>query len=174
MKNRRRRLALLRAPNREGRRENQVVVLALPRGGVPIGAILAKEPVAACFVPGDHGSTFGGNPLATATGYSVLKYVIDNDLPNEAARKGERLMKGLHSLEDRHGSIAEVRGRGLLCAVEFSSDIADQVLKQCVERGLLLNMLRANVVRFSPPLTVTDAEIDEALASFEAALKAVE
>lgn len=143
-------------------------------GGVPIGAILAKEAVAACFVPGDHGSTFGGNPLATATGYSVLKYVIDNDLPAQAMRKGERLMKGLHSLEDRHGSIAEVRGRGLLCAVQFSSEIADQVLKQCLERGLLVNMLRGNLVRFSPPLTVTDAEIDEALASFEAALKAAE
>ncbi len=143
-------------------------------GGVPIGALLAKEPVAACFVPGDHGSTFGGNPLATATGYSVLKYVIDNDLPAEVMRKGERLLKGLHSLEDRHGSIAEVRGKGLLCAVQFSSEIADQVLKQCVERGLLVNMLRANLVRFSPPLTVTDAEINEALASFEAALKAAE
>ncbi|HLZ72484.1 MAG TPA: acetylornithine transaminase [Dehalococcoidia bacterium] len=143
-------------------------------GGVPIGAILAKEPVAACFVPGDHGSTFGGNPLATATGYSVLKFVIENDLPAEVARKGERLMRGLHGFEDRHGSIAEVRGKGLLCAVQFSRDIADQVMKQCVERGLLVNMLRANLVRFSPPLTVTDAEIDEALASFEAALKAAE
>src|SRR5947209_5151440 len=125
-------------------------------GGVPIGAILAKEQVAACFVPGDHGSTFGGNPLATAAGYSVLKYIVDNDLPAEVARKGEQLLQRLHGIEDRHHEIAEVRGRGLLCAVQFQTDIADAVMRACTEQGLLVNMLRGNTVRFSPPLTVSD------------------
>src|SRR5262249_16151975 len=88
-------------------------------GGVPIGALLAEEPVAATAQPGDHGSTFGGNPLATAAGYAVMKHVIDNDLPTRVKEKGERLIAKLHGLEDRHGVISEVRGRGLLGAVQF-------------------------------------------------------
>jgi len=139
-------------------------------GGVPIGAILAKEVVAACFVPGDHGSTFGGNPLATATGFSVLSYIIDNDLPADVLRKGDKLMQRLHGIEDRHRDISEVRGMGLLCAVEFSGDLADGVTRGCMDRGLLINILRPNTVRFSPPLTVTDQEIDEALDIFESVL----
>jgi len=136
-------------------------------GGVPIGALLAKEVVAACFVPGDHGSTFGGNPLATAAGHAVLRYIIDNDVPRDVLRKGGQFMQRLKGLEDRHHEISEVRGLGLLCAVQFSSDVADTVTRGCLEKGLLVNMLRANTVRFSPPLTVSDAEIDEALGIFE-------
>lgn len=139
-------------------------------GGVPIGAILAKEDVAACFVPGDHGSTFGGNPLATAAGYSVMKYVVENDLAAEAKRKGDRLLQRLHGIEDRHHEIAQVRGRGLLCAVQFAADKADAVMRGCLQKGLLVNMLRADTVRFSPPLTVTDGEIEEAADIFETVL----
>ncbi|MFN8559781.1 MAG: aminotransferase class III-fold pyridoxal phosphate-dependent enzyme [Dehalococcoidia bacterium] len=76
---------------------------------------LAKEAIAGVFQPGDHGSTFGGNPLATAAGYAVLKHIIDTDLPRQVKEKGERLMAKLRGLEDRHGVISEVRGRGLLC-----------------------------------------------------------
>lgn len=140
-------------------------------GGVPIGALLAKESIAACFVPGDHGSTFGGNPLATAAGYAVLRYVVDNDLPAEVERKGERLMQRLRGFEDRIPGIKEVRGLGLLCAIEFERDVAAEVNAHCVERGLLVNTLRPNTLRFSPPLTVTDAEIDEALDVFEGVLR---
>ncbi len=142
-------------------------------GGVPIGALLATETVAACFVPGDHGSTFGGNPLATAAGFSVLSFIIDNDLPAQVQQKGERLLQRLHGLEDRHHEIAEVRGKGLLCAVQFTGDTADAVTRGCLEHGLLVNMLRANTVRFSPPLNVTDDEIDEALEIFESVLNDV-
>jgi acetylornithine/N-succinyldiaminopimelate aminotransferase len=139
-------------------------------GGVPIGALLAREDVAACFVPGDHGSTFGGNPLATAAGYSLLSFIIEHALPPQARRKGERMLKRLHGLEDRHQEIADVRGKGLLCAVEFKSETADAVTRACMDRGLLVNMLRANTIRFSPPLNVSDEEIDEALAIFESVL----
>jgi acetylornithine/succinyldiaminopimelate/putrescine aminotransferase len=142
-------------------------------GGVPIGALLAKEAVAACFVPGDHGSTFGGNPLATAAGHAVLRFIIDNDIPAEVKRKGDLLLQRLHGLEDRHRGITEVRGKGLLCAVQFSTDVADAVTRACIERGLLINMLRANVVRFSPPLTVSDEELEEAVSIFESALAGV-
>jgi acetylornithine/N-succinyldiaminopimelate aminotransferase len=142
-------------------------------GGVPIGAILAKEPVAATFQPGDHGSTFGGNPLATAAGYAVLKYVIDNDIPAQVQAKGERLMARLRGLEDRHPVIREVRGRGLLCAVEFEADIAEEVVRAALSEGLLLNNLRPNVLRIAPPLTVGDTEIDEAVAALDRVLTAL-
>jgi acetylornithine/N-succinyldiaminopimelate aminotransferase len=132
-------------------------------GGVPIGALLAKEEVAKTFQPGDHGSTFGGNPLATAAGYAVLKYVIDNDLPAQVKTKGERLIAKLQGLEDRHGVISEVRGKGLLCAVQFDKDIAEQVARAALGEGLVLNNLKPNVLRIAPPLTISDAEIDEAV-----------
>ncbi len=132
-------------------------------GGVPIGALMAKESVAATFQPGDHGSTFGGNPLATAAGYAVLKHIIDNDIPRQSAEKGERLMAKLRGLEDRHGVIAEVRGRGLLCALQFDGDIAEEVARAALAEGLLLNNLKPNVLRIAPPLTISDEEIDEAV-----------
>jgi predicted acetylornithine/succinylornithine family transaminase len=142
-------------------------------GGVPIGAILAREPAASAFVPGDHGSTFGGNPLATAAGYAVLKYIIDEDLPAQVRRKGDRLLTRLHSLEDRHSGISEVRGRGLLCAVQFDTDIADKVVGACITAGLLINQLKPNAIRLMPPLTVTDEELDQAVEIIDAALSEV-
>ena len=141
-------------------------------GGVPIGAFLAKEEVAGTFQPGDHGSTFGGNPLATAVGYAVLKHIIDTDLPVQVREKGERLMAKLRGLEDRHGVVSEVRGRGLLCAVQFDQDIAEEVARAALGEGLLLNNLRPNVLRIAPPLTITDEEIDEAVAALDRVLTA--
>ena len=148
-------------------------IMALAKGlagGVPIGAILAKEEIAAMFVPGDHGSTFSGNPLATAAGYAVLKHIVEADLAAQVKEKGERLVAKLRSLEDRHGTISEVRGRGLLCAVQFDEDIAEQIAKEALAEGLLLNNLRPNVLRIAPPLTVSDEEIDEAVERLERVL----
>jgi predicted acetylornithine/succinylornithine family transaminase len=148
-------------------------IMALAKGlagGVPIGAILAKEEIAALFVPGDHGSTFSGNPLATAAGYAVLKYIVDNNLAEQVQQRGEYLQAKLHSLEDRHGTISEVRGSGLLGAVQFDEDIAEQVAREALGEGLLLNNLRPNVLRIAPPLTVSEAEIDEAVERLERVL----
>ena len=131
-------------------------------GGVPIGALLAKEDVASAFVPGDHGSTFGGNPLATAAGLAVLTYVIEQDLPGQVQRKGQHLLAKLRGLEDLYPGIRDVRGRGLLCAVEFESDVAEAVTLACLENGLLINQLKPNLIRFSPPLTVSEDEMDQA------------
>jgi predicted acetylornithine/succinylornithine family transaminase len=148
-------------------------IMALAKGlagGVPIGAILAKEEIAQLFVPGDHGSTFSGNPLATAAGHAVLKHIVDTNLSDQVKEKGDRLITKLRSLEDRHGTINEVRGRGLLCAVQFDEDIAEQVTKEALGEGLLLNNLRPNVLRIAPPLTITDEEIDEAVEKLERVL----
>ncbi len=142
-------------------------------GGVPIGAMLAKEAVAAHLVPGDHGTTFGANPLATATGVATLNYILDNDLPAQAARASERLVTRLRSLEDRLPVVTEVRGRGLLLAIGLSRDVSADVVAACRERGLLANNPRPNAVRLMPPLTVTDDEIDRACDILESALLAV-
>src|SRR5688500_3252533 len=131
-------------------------------GGVPIGAVMAREEIAAHLVKGDHGSTFGGNALATAAGYATVKHIIDEDVPAAAARASERLMSRLRSMEDRLEVVNEVRGRGLLIAVQFTRDCANDVVDSCRRRGLLANNVRPNAVRLMPPLNVSDDEIDRA------------
>jgi acetylornithine/succinyldiaminopimelate/putrescine aminotransferase len=142
-------------------------------GGVPIGAMLAREEIAAHLVPGDHGTTFGANPLATATGLATLNYIIDNDLPGQAARASERLVARLRSLEDRFAEVTEVRGRGLLLAVGFSRDCSGEVLAVARSLGLLVNNVRPNAIRLMPPLNVTDDEIDRACDILEEAIRTV-
>lgn len=150
-------------------------IMILAKGlasGVPIGAILAKEG-AAVFTPGEHGTTFGGNPLACAAGYATLKFIIDNDIPAKVKAVGEYLMTRLEGLRGKFPFITDVRGRGLLVAVEFSSDIAHSVLMACFERGLLVNKLKPNAVRFIPPLTIGNKEVDEALGILDKALASI-
>jgi len=141
-------------------------------GGVPIGAVLAREAIAAHLVPGDHGTTFGANPLATAVGLATLRHILDNDLPGRARRASARLVARLRSVEDRLPAVAEVRGRGLLIAVGLTRDIAPEVVAACRERGLLANNVRPNAVRLMPPLNVGDDEIDRACDILEEAIVA--
>ena len=142
-------------------------------GGVPIGAMLAKDELAKHLIPGDHGTTFGANPLATAAGVATMNYILDNKLPAQAARASERLMGRLRSMEDRLPVVTEVRGRGLLIAVGLARDCSADVVAAARERGLLANNVRPNAVRFMPPLNVTDDEIDRACDILEAAILAV-
>jgi len=131
-------------------------------GGVPIGAFLAKNSACA-FDPGDHGSTFGGNPLTCAAAHASTNYLIENDVAKNAAKMGEYLGEGLKRLKDNYEFITEVRGMGLLWAVEFDSEITPSVITGCNEAGLLMNPMRPNAVRLMPVLTITEDEIDEAL-----------
>jgi len=150
-------------------------IMTLAKGlasGIPIGAILAKES-AAVFTPGEHGSTFGGNPVACAASYATVKFVIENDIPGNARKVGEYLMAGLKDLSQKHQAITDVRGRGLLSAIEFSQDIAQAVVMACLERGLLVNKLKPNALRFMPPLTIGNAEVDEALGILDKALTSI-
>ena len=140
-------------------------------GGVPIAALLAKEH-AAVFGHGDHGSTFGGNPLVCATALANMRYIIDQDIPARAGRMGRYLMEALGDLRAQHPVIKEVRGQGLLVVVEFSAQIANEVVQAAVEKGLLLNPNRPTIVRMMPPLTVAAEELDEAVAILGAALAA--
>lgn len=141
-------------------------------GGVPIGAVLAKEH-AAVFEPGDHGSTFGGNPLSTAAGLHVLTRVAEGDVLANVQARGEQLERALLSLEDRYPVVKGVRGRGLLRGLELKQEIAPDVVSAALERGLLANAVRPDVVRLMPPLNVTADEIAEAVAIIEQALAAV-
>ncbi len=131
-------------------------------GGIPIGAFLAKEK-AAVFALGEHGSTFGGNPLACAAGYATLKFIIENDIPDKVKRNGAYLLARLKELKAKYDFIVDIRGRGLLAAIQFNSDLTQDIVKSCMERGLLLNPVKPNAIRFMPPLTVTRKEIDEAI-----------
>ncbi|GMU40918.1 MAG: acetylornithine aminotransferase [Chloroflexota bacterium] len=138
-------------------------------GGVPIGAVLSKAHCAV-FEPGDHGSTFGGNPLATAAGAYVLRQVIEGGVLQNAAARGEQLEQRLAAIEDRHELAVGHRGRGLLQGLVLQRDIAGEVVTKALAHGLILNAVRPNTVRFMPPLTVTSAEIDEATAIVERVL----
>jgi acetylornithine aminotransferase/acetylornithine/N-succinyldiaminopimelate aminotransferase len=138
-------------------------------GGIPIGAFLAKEK-AAVFAPGEHGSTFGGNPLACAAGYATLKFVIKNDIPSKVKRNGAYLIAQLNRLKSKYDFIVEVRGRGLLAAIQFNSDLTDKIVKSCLERGLLLNPVKPNAIRFMPPLTIAKKDIDAAISILDKAL----
>ncbi len=131
-------------------------------GGVPIGAVLAKDHCS-IFEPGDHGSTFGGNPLATAAGAYVMRQLVEGGVVENVQARGEQLERRLASLEDSSSHVRHQRGAGLLRALEFNTDIAVDVATQCIARGLLVNPVRPNAIRFMPPLTVSDAEIDEAV-----------
>ena len=131
-------------------------------GGVPIGAFLAKDEF--CVLePGDHGSTFGGNALTCAAANASTRYIVENDIPAHAQAMGEHLRKGLERLAADTEFIAEIRGMGLLFAVQFTSEISASVMSACNEAGILLNMVKPNAIRLMPPLTVTETEIDEAL-----------
>ncbi len=135
-------------------------------GGVPLSAFLAKEHCAV-FTPGDHGSTYGGEPLTTRVGYEVMKYIIDNDIPAEVARKGKIVERRLQSLADRFPNVTAVRGKGLMWAVQFNGDIGERLTNQALANGLILNNVRPNAVRIVPPLTVSDEELEQGLAILE-------
>ena len=139
-------------------------------GGVPIGAFMAKDSACA-FDPGDHGSTFGGNPLTCAAAHASTKYILDNNVSENAAKMGEYLGEGLRKIQANHEFITDVRGMGLLWAVEFDSDITPDVISACNESGLLMNPMRPNTVRLMPVLTITEAEIDEALERLEEGIR---
>jgi acetylornithine/N-succinyldiaminopimelate aminotransferase len=138
-------------------------------GGVPIGAMLAKN-ACAIFEPGDHGSTFGGNALSTAAGAYVVRQLLEGGVLANVSARGEQLERRLAGLEDRSPLVAGQRGVGLLRGLVFTSDIAPDVATKAMARGLLLNPVRPNVVRFLPPLNVSAEEIDEAVDIIDAVL----
>ncbi|MBI4200539.1 MAG: aspartate aminotransferase family protein [Chloroflexi bacterium] len=151
--------------------EPDVMTLAKGLGaGFPIGAFLAKERCAALEY-GDHGSTFGGNPLACAAAYAATRFLIDQDVPAHAREVGAYLKGRLEALREQYPFITQVRGVGLLLAVQFQDERTPRVVAACNEEGLLLNPLRPNAIRLMPPLTITREEVDEGMERLERALQ---
>ena len=147
--------------------EPDVVTMAKALGnGVPIGACWARDDVAAAFVPGDHATTFGGQPLATSAARAVLEVMQREDVRARATAAGARLTKGLDSI----AAIARVRGLGLLVAAELRDRPSRDAVAAALDAGLVVNAVTESAVRLAPSLLVTDDEVDEAVSILTAVL----
>ncbi len=132
-------------------------------GGIPIGACLATNPVAAAFTPGSHGSTFGGNPLACMAALAVMEVILeDQDILGHCTRMGEHFLKALKDLQSGCPVITDVQGLGLMIGVEVTVNAKD-IVHDLRKRGILGNATSERMLRFVPPLIVTQAEIDRVL-----------
>lgn len=130
--------------------------------GVPVGAALLSERVAEAVAFGDHGSTYGGNLLACRAA-SVFLDALEGGLVERVATAGERLRRGLEAIAEANPAVGEVRGAGLMWGIDVTPKVADGTVAAALERGLLVNRTAGTVIRLLPPLTISDADIDEAL-----------
>lgn len=152
-----------------------VIVMAKGLGsGVPISGIASRRELMDKWIPGSHGGTYGGgSAIAAAAAIATLNVIRDENLVENSVTRGEQLMKGLRTLQKRHPIIKDVRGNGLMIGTEFAEkDITKVVHQACLKRDLLLLTCGTyeNVIRWIPPLIVTDTQIDDALSIFEKAL----
>ncbi|TKJ25965.1 MAG: aspartate aminotransferase family protein [Hadesarchaea archaeon B3_Hades] len=144
-------------------------------GGFPIGCLGAGAEVMGSFTPGDHASTFGGNPLACAAAKAVIETMQKLKLPQRAAKIGEYFKTRLNELADKHGCVREVRGLGLMLAMELSTkQIADTALEKVRERGFLINCTADRVLRFVPPLIIERKHIDRLIEALDEIFSEVE
>lgn len=133
-------------------------------GGVPIGAILATEKAAKAFGPGDHGTTFGGNPLACAAANTTLAILIEEDLPANAAKMGAYMVGALNGLKAKYPAlIATVRGQGLIIGMQMTKP-GKEMVNACMAAGALINCTAGDVLRFVPPLNIGKQHVDEMVA----------
>ncbi len=147
-------------------------IVTLAKGlanGLPLGAVVAREEVAASFGPGTHGSTFGGNPVCCAAAKVVLETLRSPGFLEDVIKKGEAFRKGLEEIAAGRTDVRKVRGLGMMQAMEVDCD-AKEVVRQCLHNGLVVNATSESVLRFLPPLVVNSAEIRHALDLLEASL----
>lgn len=128
--------------------------------GLPIGAMLTRETIATAFGPGTHASTFGGTPLVTAAALEVCKILVDDGIIEKGRAAGAYFTEKLQALNERHAVIEDVRGRGLLLGMKLKIDGAPLV-KHCLQNGFLINCIQDRILRFIPPLIITEEEIDQ-------------
>ncbi|MBQ2510383.1 MAG: aminotransferase class III-fold pyridoxal phosphate-dependent enzyme, partial [Erysipelotrichaceae bacterium] len=124
-------------------------------GGVPIGAVLANKMTGTGFAPGDHGSTFGGNPLACAAGLAVLNEIESKGLLNNVQNVSAYIQKKLNNVAKKTGKIAEIRGKGFLLGIELDSGSSAEVKMKLFEKGFLVSSIGSNVIRIAPPLILS-------------------
>ena len=149
-----------------------LITVAKPiAGGLPLGALLVSEKVSQCIHPGMHGTTFGGGPLACAVALQILSVIERQKLLKHIDAVGNYLVEQLKELQHEHASIQEVRGFGLMVGMEMeSADLAKAVVKQMLERGVILNRTDETVVRFLPPYLITKQHVDAAIRQLHAVL----
>ncbi|MFQ6025495.1 MAG: aspartate aminotransferase family protein, partial [Nitrosopumilaceae archaeon] len=131
-------------------------------GGVPMGATLVKEEILACINKGEHSSTFGGNPLSCAAGLATLQALTQDGLVENAAKMGKILHEGLERLKEKHSIIRQVRGKGLMIGAEMKFDVKE-ILLDGIRNGLLLLYSGRNILRFLPPLVISEEDISKTL-----------
>jgi acetylornithine/N-succinyldiaminopimelate aminotransferase len=159
------------ATQAEGVRPDIITLAKGLGGGLPIGACIGVGSAGELFSPGDHGSTFGGNPVSCAAALAVLRTIADDHLLDNVKRVGEHLASGLEELDSP--LVREVRGSGLWRALALVGDDAAAVESAARKRGLLINAVKPDAIRLAPPLILTEAEVDEALPLLREALDEV-
>ena len=132
-------------------------------GGLPIGACIAREEVADAFEPGDHATTFGGGPVPCVAALAVLDVIESEGLVSRSAEAGEKLIAALSSATAGSSAVGEIRGLGLLIAIELAGDWAAEIVGKALEKGLVVNNVAPNAVRLAPPLNVSDDQIEQAV-----------
>jgi len=151
-------------------------IMTLAKGlgsGFPIGAVLSSQKISDAIEYGDHGTTFGGNPLATAAALATLETLIELDMPAEAERKGAWLRGQLEMLKAEHPAIRDVRGLGLMIGVEFSYETKPLVMEM-LRRGVLANATAGNVLRLVPPLIISTEELQTVVDVISASINSME
>lgn len=136
-----------------------------------MGAMMAKSKFADAFEPGNHASTFGGNPLASAASLVVFEELIDNGLLENVEKQGAYLREKLLEIKDKFDVVKDVRGYGLMQGMEVEDESLKPILDKCTENGLLIISAGKNVVRFIPPLIIQKEEIDKAVEILEKSLE---
>ena len=143
-------------------------------GGLPIGAMICSEKVAKSFKPGDHGTTFGGNPLVTEVAEMTFKKINRPEMFSEVLKKGKIIKECLKSLNNDFKFFDEIRGRGLMIGAVLSASLknnAQEIVSECQKRGVLLLSAGPNVIRFLPPLNINEEDLNIGLDRVESALK---
>jgi acetylornithine/N-succinyldiaminopimelate aminotransferase len=141
-------------------------------GGFPIGALLAKDFVAQAFEPGDHGSTFGGNPLACSAGLAVMEVMLNDKLPENSENMGNYLVEKLNLLAKKYSYIIEVRGKGLMIGIQLNIDKAKEIKDKCFEKGYLIGNVGNDILRLLPPLIITKQDIDDVVVMLDGVFSA--
>jgi acetylornithine/N-succinyldiaminopimelate aminotransferase len=141
-------------------------------GGVPIGALLIKKDIADSFEPGDHASTFGGNPLATAAGVAALTTILEEGMLENCQKMGDYFLSQLEEIKKKFIFVKEVRGKGLILGIELKID-GSSIVKEMLKKKILINCTMGNVLRFLPPLIVTKEEIDRVVKTLEEVFRGI-
>jgi len=142
-------------------------------GGMPIGAIISTDKISSSFVPGTHGSTFGGNMASCEAGLAVLDYLIDNKLAERSKKLGQYFMKKLIQTKKKYPVVKDIRGTGLMIGMEFNEPVAEKIVLDALKDKLVLNKISVNTLRFLPSLVITKKNIDTLVKWLDAKIKEI-